>query len=415
MPDETSNTQLWQQDLDYLAEQIRRRHANPYHRIAREQFEAAVAALRDRIPHLQRHQIIVEMARIVAMIGDGHTTFWLSFNTSLKFQHYPLRFYQFSDGVFVYEADAEYRAYLGAKLVRVCKYRAEEALTQVENVVPRDNAVGLQLAAAHTLSVPEVLHTLGIVENLESGEFTLEDANGKRFIVDLPALPPAQEPSQLRLCDNETPLALWQQRPERLYWFEYLEPQHVVYMQHRVVGSMDDEPFAQFCQRLFDFIETHPVERLVIDLRNNSGGNNTLNPPLVHGLICCDKINQRGRLFTIIGRRTFSAAMNLTVDLERNTRTLFVGEPTGSSPNFYGETTDNRLPHSGITFSVSTLYWQSSLPYDKRPYIEPHIRAEISSADYRNNVDPALNAILSYVHDDSLYDYEPVKYPHETT
>jgi hypothetical protein len=58
----------------------------------------------------------------------------------------------------------------------------------------------------------------------------------------------------------------------------------------------------------------------------------SLNRPLIHRLIRCDTINQWGKLFVVIGRRTFSAAMNLAVDLERHTRALFVGEPTGGAP-----------------------------------------------------------------------------------
>jgi hypothetical protein len=137
---------------------------------------------------------------------------------------------------------------------------------------------------------------------------------------------------------------------------------------------------------------------MVLDICSNGGGNNMLNQPLVHGLICCKKINQTGRLFTIIGRRTFSAAMNLAVDIERNTKTLFAGERTGSRPNFYGETNRVMLPNSGVTCSISSLYWQSSMPYDKRMWIEPHLPAELSSTNYRNNVDPMLNAVLSYCH-----------------
>jgi hypothetical protein len=349
--------------------------------------------------------------RIIAMIGDGHTSMWLTSNPSLRFHTYPLRFYQFSDGVFVYEAEATHREYLGAKLVQVGAYSVKEALRQVESVISRDNAMGVKLAAPHVLSIPEVLHTLGIIESLDTGEFTLEDAQGKHFSLRLPLFEPDTDPQWIKLYDNETPLALRMTQPERLYWFEYLEAHQSVYVQLHAIRDMLDERLAAFYGRLFEFIETHSVERLIIDLRSNSGGNNTLNQALVHSLICCDKINQRGKLFTLIGRYTFSAAMNLAVDLERNTKTLFVGEPTGSSPNFYGETSHNVLPNSRITFSISTLYWQSSLPYDQRLWIEPHIPTEMSSSDYRNNVDPTLDTILSYVHDDSLYDYEPVKYP----
>jgi hypothetical protein len=261
----------WQEDLLFLAEEIRRRHANPFHQISPEQLDASVDSLLRRIPLLARHQIIVEMAKIIAMIGDGHTTFWLTFNKSLKFHKYPLRFYEFSDGVFVYETTSEHRKYLGARLIGIGAYPVEDALRKVESVVPRDNAMGLKLGAAHTLSIPEVLHTVGIIDALDTAEFMFEDAEGKVHKVQLPLLEPDSEHRWTRLYENKTPLALWQRNPERFYWFEYLEQHQLVYVQHRAVQNMDDEPIEAFCRRLFNFIEAHSVERLVIDVRSSSG------------------------------------------------------------------------------------------------------------------------------------------------
>jgi hypothetical protein len=88
--------------------------------------------------------------------------------------------------------------------------------------------------------------------------------------------------------------------------------------------------------------------------------------------------------------------MNLAVDLERETRVLFVGEPTGSSPNHYGENGEVVLPHSGLRASVSTLWWQPSLPYDDRPWIAPDIRTRLDSVDYVANRDPAVDAALTF-------------------
>lgn len=46
---------------------------NLFHTITPAEVDAAIQRLRERIPKLARHEIIVEMARIVAMVGDGHT------------------------------------------------------------------------------------------------------------------------------------------------------------------------------------------------------------------------------------------------------------------------------------------------------------------------------------------------------
>ncbi len=136
-------------------------------------------------------------------------------------------------------------------------------------------------------------------------------------------------------------------------------------------------------------------------MRNNRGGDNTLTRPLIHGLIRNDKVNRFGHLFVLIGRNTFSAAMNCAVEIERNTNVIFLGEPTGSSPNFVGETTILVLPCTGLRLSCSPLYWQSSTATDRRPWISPSLVAEPSIAAFSQNRDPGLEAIFGYIESNS--------------
>lgn len=46
---------------------------------------------------------------------------------------------------------------------------------------------------------------------------------------------------------------------------------------------------------------------------------------------------------------------------------------------------------------TSTLWWQDLDPRDERAWTAPSIAVELTSTDYRNNVDPAMDAILNYV------------------
>ena len=183
------------------------------------------------------------------------------------------------------------------------------------------------------------------------------------------------------------------------YWFEYLPDQKLVYWQYNAVRSDPKEPVEQFCARVFEFIGENPVDKLVLDLRWNGGGNTFLNTPIINGLIRCDKINQSGKLFVIVGRQTFSAAQNAATFIERATKAIFVGEPTGSSPNFVGETVRFTLPYSKMTGSISDLYWQSSWPMDYRTWIAPQLYAPPTFAAYKAGRDPALEAILHYTTD----------------
>jgi C-terminal processing protease CtpA/Prc len=65
-------------------------------------------------------------------------------------------------------------------------------------------------------------------------------------------------------------------------------------------------------------VEANQVNKMVLDLRLNRGGNTTLLRSLELG-ITKSKINQPGRFFTIMGRSTWSAAQFLLSDLEKYT------------------------------------------------------------------------------------------------
>jgi tetratricopeptide (TPR) repeat protein len=195
---------------------------------------------------------------------------------------------------------------------------------------------------------------------------------------------------------------LWLRQPGNKFWFAYLAPARALYVQFSEVGNKPDQTVAQFADSLFAFARAHPVDRLVLDLRLNGGGNGALNRPLVLGLIRADSLGGRGHLFVLIGRRTFSAAQFLVSDLERWTDAIFVGEPTASRGNHYGDSYRIRPPNSGVTVRVSTLYWQFSDPRDLRPWTPPEVATELTFDDYRRNRDPALEAALAWAPEPAL-------------
>lgn len=132
----------------------------------------------------------------------------------------------------------------------------------------------------------------------------------------------------------------------------------------------------------------------MLDVRHNGGGNTYLYPPLLKALLYYELTQPGGKIFAIIGRQTFSAAQNFTNDVDRLTDAIFVGEPTGSRPSFAGESTQAVLPYSGVGFGISTCLHQHVYATDRRIWIAPDVPAELSSADYFANRDPALAAIL---------------------
>jgi hypothetical protein len=144
----------------------------------------------------------------------------------------------------------------------------------------------------------------------------------------------------------------------------------------------------------------------VLDIRHNHGGDNTLLRPLIHGLIRREGgINTAGACSRSSAAAPSPLRRNCANWIEEHTNTLFVGEPTGGRPNHYGDNQPVPLPHHpDLLVFVSHWPWQARLPWDDRPWIAPHIAAPLTSADYRENRDPALAAILAYRSEPTLSD-----------
>lgn len=401
-----AEAEKWRDDLRHMAREMEARHKNLFHTMTREQFEGAVRRLHERIPTLARHQIVVELARIAASVGDGHTNVAPTRDPKIGFRMLPFKLYLFRDGMYVRAAERSHAELLGARVIKIGDLGVEESVTRAREIVGRDNEMDVRFFAPLLLAMPEVLHALGLSESPASARFTFEKGGRQQTLTLKPfgpadLLPPDTDLSWLPKegwvdMRDGAPPPLWLKDPKNKFWFEQLPNSKVVYAQINEVNNRADESLADFAKRLLGFVEANEVEKIVLDLRLNRGGNGTLLRPLVLGLVK-SKVNQRGRLFVLMGRSTWSAAQFLLNRLEGLTDVLFVGEPSGSKGNHYGDSRRITLPNSGVTVRVSIYYWQEWEPWDARPWTAPHVTAELSSEEYRTGQDPVLKAALAYV------------------
>jgi hypothetical protein len=124
----------------------------------------------------------------------------------------------------------------------------------------------------------------------------------------------------------------------------------------------------------------------------------------VTGIVRCEKINQPGKLFVIIGRRTFSACQNLVNELDNYTNAIFVGEPTSENINFYGDNRRIDLPNSKLPVFLSFAWWQDKPQWENGPWLAPDIAVDMTFDDFRNNRDPALDAVFSFSSEGAMAD-----------
>jgi hypothetical protein len=162
-----------------------------------------------------------------------------------------------------------------------------------------------------------------------------------------------------------------------------------VYVSFRGYDSLGEN-----ARKLFQFIDDNPTKRLVIDLRQNGGGDFFEGRRhLIHPLKKRPALNEKGRLFVIIGRQTFSAAMVNAIDFRKETNAILVGEPIGERPNSYSENDEMTLPNSRLVVSYSTRYYK--FLEEDAPAVQPDKRIDPNWADFQAGRDPVMEWVLS--------------------
>ncbi|HXV12621.1 MAG TPA: tetratricopeptide repeat protein [Candidatus Krumholzibacteria bacterium] len=404
-PLDISRVDGWRMDLDYLTKRVAETHYDPWAHISRAEWDQEIARVSRGIPEMKDHEIIVALIQLMVRIGDGHTGLSAPRQGKFAFHMLPVTFFDFKDGLYVKAAHPDYAQLVGKRVVRVGALSAKDAMARIQTTAQRDNDQGGRWMGPRYLARIEYLDALGISDGLESVVLTVADAKGKETRITVKAIPflgssphdTEVEPSGwIDMAPPTESPPLWRRQPDRYFTLDYLDDSKIAYANFRAVIDSPHETLADFAGRVVPFARDKKARVLVIDVRTNNGGNNNLARPLLHA-IANSEFNEMGRLFVITGRETFSACQNFCNWMDRQTAAIFVGEPTGSRPNFVGEGNEIILPYSGLTANASSRYWQDSYSEDRRVWIAPELEAEMTSDDYRSNRDPALAAILEYV------------------
>jgi len=399
--------EAWREDLQMVAREMPRIHPNLFYRMSRASWDSAVTSLDRHLPAMSRDQALIALMKLVAMAHDGHTSINPVFDRALGFRYYPIQLEAFDDGVFVVAADKGYERCVGARVTAIGKAKIEDAMTAVATTISSENEWWSRAWTPQRLTMPEILDGLGLVDDMERLPLRFE-RNGKSEVVVLKPAgvlePQGHNPigavdrtGWVSMRRGEAPLS--QRNPGVPYWVTYVQKDRTLYVCYRAVMTMDPahgETSTDFWRRVFALADSLGPERFVLDLRENGGGNNFLNRQVVRGLLRRAAIDRRDRLFVVTSGRTFSAAMNLAVDLEKWSEATFVGQPTGNALNFYGDARPLVLPKSGISVNVSTLPWRPYDPRDSRDFIAPRIYTPMTSTQYAKGQDPAMEAILAF-------------------
>lgn len=372
---QTTREERWRADIDLLFNTIQARHPNLYTETPKTEWDRAIGTLRERVSTATDIEIAMEAARILALARDGHT--FINLRLSPLFTAYPLRMAWFEEGWVITGAPAEFPLLIGTVVRQIDETPIDQVIEKLRPYVSYENEWWFRNQVAGYLISPEILVALGVTASRRS--ITI---NGETTVPNVPT-------SVWGGPFNSQPkFPLWARSAGIYYWFAYLPESRAIYFKYNVCAEMPVLTAAKFKLDLESAMAANPVERFIVDVRNNTGGDSAILSRLL------PNIPSSMKRVVIAGRQTFSSGLFAAQDLWAAGYTL-VGEPTGGKPTHFGQVVGIALASAGLRAQYSTRLW-SGRPQADNEALMPDVRVPWTWAAVAREEDPFLEAALLF-------------------
>jgi hypothetical protein len=385
-------------DLDRWLARLESVHPDPFHAVDRAEFVAALDDLAAAMPTMSPTESVVGVMRVAGLLSherDGHQ--FAMVQDDSDWPVLPLQVYELTEGVVVTAARAPYEDLVGSTIVAVAGHPIAEVLDALEPLVPRDGPATVPTFRPGFLLRTVVLRGLGLVPDVDGAPIELTvSADGQARTLDVAPITLDQHvawagPYGVLRLPSLSGVDYLRATTSPMVW-TYLFPSRTLYLHEtevRAAGPVVTE--------VRDRAQLPDVERFVLDLRQNPGGDNHNNAVVVSLLRDLELSRPEVPIVVITDRVTFSAAANLATDIEQATDAIFVGEPMGGGLNFWDDVAFLDLDALPVPMQVgiSARYWQRAAPDDPRLTIDPDVPVPVSWADLSAGRDLALEAALA--------------------
>lgn len=384
------------------------------------EFQSLSADLIRTADQIKLSSYVEKTRKLFSLFEDGHTAVLGQELTEGAYGvRLPIRVDPFEDGMYVIEAKGEALPLIGSKITKIAGASIEDILMRYLESSNGDNPAFKMRWSIYLFSSPALLQGMGFLVGDDDAPIEIE------------AIGPAGETVRVSVKPhasgnlNRIPLERQLSKIEELAYtqpsfgvahfplfLQRMNEGRALYVSLAEMGDQEGVSFLSFTVSIENAMKDPHLDRVIIDLRQNGGGNNMLSEPFRRALVR-SRFNAPGGLYVLTSRKTFSAAMNFATRLERETDAIFVGEPTGGRPNHFGDAKYIEAPVTGLPYLVSTIPWFDSTPYDERIWILPDIPAAVTFDDYLSGRDKALEAALGDTPDEATFNDDRISTPWE--
>jgi len=394
-PAQLPRDQAWREDIAFFAREFPARQLDFAKLYPRQRFDRDLDAITRSIATATDADIVLALMRLVASAHVGHTYLRAPTDGALAFHRLPLGFQWFADGLAVTAATDPYRAALGLRVTAIGTLSPERLEAAIAPFIAYEDDAWLRQQSQTFMVMEDVLRAAGQVDADGRVAVSVARADGTTMTLRVTTMPWSDRaPLVAAVAALGLPIGPALVQSTRYYRYEILPATKTLYVRYSKCADDPQQPFATFAKELFSIVDANPtaIERVVIDLRANGGGNSTVIKPLLDGLRARRSLTAAGRLFTLVGPATFSSGLLAAIDLRHDLKAIAIGERPGEKLNSYGEVRPLTLPHSRLLLQYSTKYF--ALVKDATAGFEPDVVVRTTIGDWLAGRDPVLDAAV---------------------
>ncbi len=410
----------WRADLADIVRDIRTLHPDPFAHTGRLTFFRALRDLERELPSLTNDQRIMRTMRLVASIGDGHT--YLEMNSPRYARWFPMRMYAFSDGYYIISAHKSVAELAGAQVIEIAGRPVAEVAAQASEVMGYENA-SMRAERVHPMHSEVLMRALGYARADGTLPLKVKLAGGRvvdrtisamqadhpqfkddatwewQFRAELYGTPVGTEhdwetafrglpASAFQVSDTTRPVFL---TDRRAFNARAIPSGKAFYIRTNYISDTD---FAPFFQGALAQVDSTRPEKLIIDWRNNFGGDGSQLSLVLREFIKRGDSPPWKDIYILTGRKTFSATVLALGKFIEFLPLSIVGEPSAAGLNHFGDPTSRSYARTGVRLSVSTLWHKLAESNDVSEFIPVDVPAVFSFADFSAGKDPAVDRIV---------------------
>lgn len=350
-------------------------HPAPWTFITKSAFDSAIANLSAMATSVSTNQLLVCWLQLNARLKDPHTRIdWIPGLMT------PLIVYPFSEGYYITTTASSCSDLQNGQIIAVGGEPISLVAQKIATTIP-DTCYGrTRLLVARELVNPILLNGLGITSSYSAITYTVKLQSGDTITRSVDAVNPLQSAG---FAPHFSP-NLMQVKHKGPVWSEYFDSLHAIYFSYQSCVNKDGQ-FEYELRELQKAIKKHKPNRIVIDMRYNSGGNSKLLRPFIN-FLAASYLNKPGGIWVLTGPCTFSSAVLNVGEIVEKTKAIVAGTPTGGQLDHFGEITFVKLSETGFTAYCSQKHFRHSGVGS----VNPAVWLPISFANYLQKKDTAV-------------------------